>query len=330
MRSRSSTVQRTTEDEPLSPKLRRRVAGDRPPRGGQQVGRGVRRPRRAGLAQHQQLGDHAREPIDLAQRAVDLLDGGTGRRRRGLLQPQPQPGQRRPQLVRGVGDEVALRVDHPLHARRHLVERARDLLLLQRPLDRHAHRQVALARPPRGERQPPQRPRHRGRQEPARRQPEREHDQADEHEPDRRRAHRAPDGVDALRHAHRAVGLAVAHDRDRGGEDALVERLAVARDLRRDRRAARSRSPRAWSSRRPRRRAPSRRRSRRRGRRSARARAPRAPRSRRAASRSEVPAAVAATTSACPSACVLTSASIREATDRTSGTSIDPIASTST
>ena len=42
------------------------------------------------------------------------------------------------------------------------------------------------------------------------------------------------------------------------------------------------------------------------------------------------PAAVAATTSACPSDWVLTSASMRSPTERTSGTSIDPIASTST
>jgi hypothetical protein len=38
----------------------------------------------------------------------------------------------------------------------------------------------------------------------------------------------------------------------------------------------------------------------------------------------------AATTSACPSACVSTSALTRSRTLRTSGTSIDPIASTST
>jgi hypothetical protein len=42
------------------------------------------------------------------------------------------------------------------------------------------------------------------------------------------------------------------------------------------------------------------------------------------------PVALDATTSACPSAWVFTSASTRSRTDRTSGTSIDPIASTST
>ena len=47
-----------------------------------------------------------------------------------LLEPQPQAGERRAQLVRGVGDELALAVDEALEPRAHLVERAREALLL--------------------------------------------------------------------------------------------------------------------------------------------------------------------------------------------------------
>ena len=42
--------------------------------------------------------------------------------------------------MRGVGHEVALGVDHPLHARGHLVERAADLALLERALAEHPKR----------------------------------------------------------------------------------------------------------------------------------------------------------------------------------------------
>ena len=124
-------MQRTTTS--TRARRRDRAAGQRSTarRGaGQQVGGGVRRPRRAGLAQDQQLGDHAREAVDLRPaRPRSAPRGPVGGRGR-LLQPQAQPGQRRAQLVRGVGDEVALRVDHPLHAPGHLVERGADLALL--------------------------------------------------------------------------------------------------------------------------------------------------------------------------------------------------------
>ena len=64
----------------------------------------------AGAAEDQQLVDDLREPVDLAHRRVELA---LGRRVAAgafaqALQPQPQPGQRRPQLVGGVGDEVLL------------------------------------------------------------------------------------------------------------------------------------------------------------------------------------------------------------------------------
>ena len=73
----------------------------------------------AGLGEQQQLGDHRGEPVDLGERAVDLLLGvAVARDGARLLEPQPQAGQRRAQLVRGVGDELALAVDQPLAAAR--------------------------------------------------------------------------------------------------------------------------------------------------------------------------------------------------------------------
>ena len=51
---------------------------------------------------------------------------GRGILRAEVLEPQPQRGQRRPQLVRGVGDERLLRGEQLLELRRRLVEHARE------------------------------------------------------------------------------------------------------------------------------------------------------------------------------------------------------------
>ena len=309
------------------------IALDRAPRGGEQVGGGVRRPRRARLAQDQQLRDHARQSIHLLQRALDLLDGRPVGGRRRLLEPQPQPGQRRAQLVRRVGDEVALRVDHPLHARRHLVERAR------RPRAARSEPSTGTRtdRSPSPARRAANASRRSGRatdagQQRARRQPER---RARSGRPARARssptAPRAPTAstLCVMRTApsgspSRTIGTAVARISLRRASrcraaPARIVRVSAARDLGARRVVLADRA-----------RARSRRRLARCGRRSPPARGPRAPTSRPARRARRSPAAVAATTSACPSACVSTSASTRSRTERTSGTSIDPIASTST
>ena len=80
------------------------------------------------------------------------------------LQPQPQPGQRRAQLVRRVGDELPLRAHEPLQALGHDVERARRASAARRcPRPRRARRQVALGDAPRGRVEAAQRPRDRRR-----------------------------------------------------------------------------------------------------------------------------------------------------------------------
>ena len=48
-------------------------------------------------------------------------------------------GQRRPQVVAGPGDQLAARVEQPLQARRHLVDRARQLVELGGPASRSTH-----------------------------------------------------------------------------------------------------------------------------------------------------------------------------------------------
>ena len=90
-------------------------AGARPARGGRarELGQVELLAGRVALArarQDQQLVDGLRQPVDLAQRRVDLVRGVGGHAGRArLLEPQPQARERRAQLVRRVGDELALR-----------------------------------------------------------------------------------------------------------------------------------------------------------------------------------------------------------------------------
>ncbi len=66
-------------------------------------------------AQHEQLVDDRRETVDLGGPGVELGgDPGANSRGARLLQTQPQRGQRRAQLMGGVGDELALGADQPL------------------------------------------------------------------------------------------------------------------------------------------------------------------------------------------------------------------------
>ena len=97
---------------PRRARRRRRAAAfasarrpDRPPRRGRPLAGLLVL---AGAAQDQKLVDHLREPVHLGQPRVEPLGSrsSVGRRLAQLLELQPQPGQRRAQLVGGVGDEV--------------------------------------------------------------------------------------------------------------------------------------------------------------------------------------------------------------------------------
>ena len=64
----------------------------------------------ARAAELEQLGDDLREPVDLAAAPASRSSAWTGvtASRARLLEAQPQPGERRAQLMRGVRDELAL------------------------------------------------------------------------------------------------------------------------------------------------------------------------------------------------------------------------------
>ena len=69
----------------------------------------------AGAAQDEKLVDHLREPVHLRHPRIEPLGSWVAVRGHvaHLLELQPQPGERRTQLVGGVGDEVALTAKQP-------------------------------------------------------------------------------------------------------------------------------------------------------------------------------------------------------------------------
>ena len=190
------------------------------------------RPRRRRLValarERQQRGQQPREPLDLELGRLELRLGVAARLGARRLEPQAQPGQRRAQLVRGVGDELALCREHGPEPLGHVVEGRRDLALLRRAGHLGARLEVAALDPPRRGGEVAQRPRERARQEPGERQPEDEREGADRDQ----REHAAADAVvhrgEILRDAHRADDAAVVRHRHRRVEQVLAERVAVA------------------------------------------------------------------------------------------------------
>ena len=88
---------------------------------------------RALSSEREQRREQLRETLRLALGSRDVaLELRVVRAERCRLEPQPQPGERRPQLVRRVGDELALRVEHAIEPPGHVVEGGGDLRLLRR------------------------------------------------------------------------------------------------------------------------------------------------------------------------------------------------------
>ena len=77
-------------------------------------------PARSARATSSRPSTRRRQPRDLGQGAGDVGLGVTPGRDLGLevLEPEPQRRERRPQLVRRVGDELLLRADEPLEPAR--------------------------------------------------------------------------------------------------------------------------------------------------------------------------------------------------------------------
>ena len=111
-----------------------------------------------GPGQHEQAVDEAAEPLDFADRLLQVrgpLRAGLSLR---VLEPQPQRGERRPQLVGSVGDEGFLAAHQILEAFGRAVERAGQLAHLWRPLVYgNSPPQVAVADVDRGRLQLPER-----------------------------------------------------------------------------------------------------------------------------------------------------------------------------
>ena len=97
----------------------------------------------------------------------------------GGLEPQSQSGQRRPQLVRRVADELALRLEHLAEPVGHLVEGDRDLLLLAGTGHLGARIELAVLDAARRARERAQRPGERAGEHPGEAEAERERRQAD-------------------------------------------------------------------------------------------------------------------------------------------------------
>ncbi len=178
--------------------------------------------------EREQVAQELREPLGLRLRRLEVArDLGIVGLQRRRLQSQPQAGQRRAQLMRRIGDELALGAERTCEPVGHLVERGGDLALLARATDRGALVQLARGDAPRRDGQAAQRPCERAGEEPGHRQAEQERDDAD---PDQRRnvlAHLVLDAVDRLGHAHRAGRSPCLDHGHRGDDQVLVERVAV-------------------------------------------------------------------------------------------------------
>ncbi len=133
--------------------------------------------------------------------------------------------------MRGVGDEVLLDAQQPLHPLCHLVEGAGQRALLGAALDRDAGVEVAAGDLTGGAVEAADRAGDLLRDQRAGNDAKRQHHGGDRGDVEDRGAHGAVDGVDALGDPDRAAGAAVLEHRHRGGEDFGAEGFAVAGDL---------------------------------------------------------------------------------------------------
>ena len=167
-----------------------------------------------------------RHAVQLPEPGLEMALGA-GRVGARLLDPQPQAGQRRPELVRGVGDEFGLGAERAGQPLGHEVERARERSLLAAALDRRPRVEVARRDAVGGGAEPLDRPGDPAREQVRREQGHEQHREADGGDPDDRPADRVVDRVDALREPDRADDAPCLEHRPRGREDVPVQRVRV-------------------------------------------------------------------------------------------------------
>ena len=163
----------------------------------------------AGAAEHEQVVDRVRHAVELPEPRLEVAIGG---RRVGarLLDPQPQAGERRAQLVRRVGHELGLRPQRAGEPLGHDVERAGERALLAAALDRRPRVDVAGGDLIGRRAEPLDRPGDPAREQVGGEQRGEQDREADRGDPDHGAADRVVDGVDALGEPHRADDAAPA------------------------------------------------------------------------------------------------------------------------
>ena len=191
-----------------------------------QVDRRARRSGRVGRGQREQVRDEPCQSQRLGLGGGQVLPHlGVGVGHVGRLDAQAKPRQRRAQLMRRVGHELALRVEGVREPVGHGVECACDILLLRRPLDGCARFEIAPADAPGGRCQVPQRPCQRAGHEPGDGEPERERQGADAHERVLIPADFPVECGHALGDPHGSGRTALLDDRYGRVEQLLVERV---------------------------------------------------------------------------------------------------------
>ena len=188
----------------------------------------------ARAAQYEQLVDDRGEPVDLLEARVELCHPRVlgWKPVAQLLELESNAGERRSQLVGGIGDEFLLASQEPREPAGHAVERVGEGPLLAASLDRRDRREVTVLDLLGGLLQVADRPGRLACDQAARDGTEKEHDAPQQGEPEDGRVGGVGDRRVALRHSHCADRLTGAEDRHRRGEQVLTQRGAVAHLLR--------------------------------------------------------------------------------------------------
>ena len=231
-RARAHAVRRRRR---ARPRARRRARASASTRSRTSVAQRRRAPRDAPASARASASSPSTRPPSRSTSASAASSPAVGHVAREVLEPQAQRRQRRAQLVRRVGDELALRAEELLELRHRLVEDARRASAPPAGPSSLGRARVEVARADGRRRalEAPQRPRDEARERRRRRAPRRRARRRDRGE------HRASSGGSArrprrrVRDAHGAVDDAARGDRHGDVEEVRAERARVPRAGRR-------------------------------------------------------------------------------------------------